>query len=130
MLVKNTPEYDLRHEISVIKNYLQDYSEFLIDSEIQNILYPGSISFAKIQSVKLDTKPSVSGILKAIKGQYLIFESGEVLNIRSHGGYEVDANNLLQIKQFYLYFLHFSCKHLISPSKRTTYVQKHIGYKK
>ncbi len=72
MLVKNTTEYDLRHEISVIKNYLQDYSEFLIESEIQNILYPGSISFAKIQSVKLDTKPSVSGILKAVKFHHVV----------------------------------------------------------
>lgn len=89
MLVKNTPEYDLHHEISKIKNYLQDYSQFLIDSEIQTIVYPGNLNAAKIQSVKLDTKPTISGILQAIKGQYLLFESGDVINIRSHGGYEV-----------------------------------------
>ncbi len=89
MLVKTLPEYDLRHEISIIQKYLHNYQEFLIKSEIQHITYPGSISSAKIQSVKLDTKPTISGILLAIKGQYLLFENGEVINIRSHGGYEV-----------------------------------------
>jgi len=89
MLVKTKPEYDLRHEISIIQKYLHDYSEFLIDSTIQTIVYPGNLNAAKIQSVKLDTKPTISGILQAIKGQYLLFDSGEVMNIRSHGGYEV-----------------------------------------
>ena len=29
------------------------------------------------------------GIIKSIKGQYIIFKNGDVLNIRKHTGYEI-----------------------------------------
>ena len=44
----------------------------------------------KIKSLSFDKTPLIEGKLIGIKGQYLIFEGGEVLNIRKHNGYSVE----------------------------------------
>lgn len=92
MLTKITAEYDLNQQTDIIHDYIQEFSEYLIQSPIQTIHFPGEIPQEKIHSVKLDTSPQISGILKAIKGQYLIFETGQVCNIRSHSGYEINLS--------------------------------------
>ncbi|MFP9114099.1 DUF2797 domain-containing protein [Flavobacterium sp. RHBU_3] len=43
----------------------------------------------KISSLNLSTTPNYSGMLTGIKGQYLIFEDGTVLNVRSYEGFTV-----------------------------------------
>ncbi len=43
----------------------------------------------KIKSINLDKTPSFKGVLKGIKGQYLIFEDNTVFNVRAHEGYYV-----------------------------------------
>ena len=50
--------------------------------------YPALSYPAKISSFNLDKNPLVEGRLDAIKGQYLILDSG-VINIRKYGGYLV-----------------------------------------
>jgi hypothetical protein len=45
-----------------------------------------------VKSVNLEKESTVEGVLAGIKGQYLIFESGIVLNIRNHSGYLVDIS--------------------------------------
>ena len=54
------------------------------------IEYPVSEYPEKVKSLNFDKTPLVSGILKGIKGQYLIFDCG-VLNIRKFSGYELIA---------------------------------------
>ena len=44
----------------------------------------------KILAFTLDKHPKFSGILQGIKGQYLCFQDGNVINIRNHEGYVVD----------------------------------------
>jgi hypothetical protein len=52
--------------------------------------YP-SIRFPeKVKSHNLDKEPIIEGTLEAIKGQYLLFEGGKVINIRKYGGYFVE----------------------------------------
>ncbi len=64
-----------------LKQYLHS------DNKIWEINYP-VISFPeKVTSVSFDKDPVISGILNGIKGQYLIFSDGRVLNIRKHNGY-------------------------------------------
>lgn len=46
----------------------------------------------KVKSTTLDRVNRVEGILIGIKGQYLIFGSGEVFNVRNHSGYLVELN--------------------------------------
>ena len=43
----------------------------------------------KVVSVSLDKVPEVSGTLAGIKGQYLIWKDGRVLNVRNHSGHHV-----------------------------------------
>ena len=54
-----------------------------------SIDYPVQAYPEKITSLNFDKEPVVSGILKGIKGQYLIFDSG-VINLRRFSGYEVE----------------------------------------
>ena len=54
-----------------------------------SIDYPVQAYPEKITSLSFDKEPVVSGTLKGIKGQYLIFDSG-VINLRRFSGYEVE----------------------------------------
>ena len=54
-----------------------------------SIDYPVQAYPEKISSLNFDKEPMVSGTLKGIKGQYLIFDSG-VINLRRFSGYEVE----------------------------------------
>jgi hypothetical protein len=57
------------------------------DDEITAIEYPLSDLPEKVKSIGFDKTPDIKGILKGIKGQYLVFENNSVLNIRKHNGY-------------------------------------------
>jgi len=57
------------------------------ENEVAHIHYPVLKYPEKIKSVNFDTEFNFNGILTGIKGQYLIFEDGNVLNIRKHNGY-------------------------------------------
>ena len=60
---------------------------FETDDHITPIEYPVLEYPLKLNSLSFDKQPLISGILKGIKGQYLIFDQGNVLNIRKHNGY-------------------------------------------
>jgi len=64
-----------------LQQYL--YSE----DQIWKISYPVLAFPEKIISVSFDKDPIISGNMNGIKGQYLIFSDGQVLNIRKHNGY-------------------------------------------
>lgn len=52
--------------------------------------YPMNMELDKITSFGFDKVNEYSGILKGIKGQYLVFEDGKVINIRKHSGYLIE----------------------------------------
>lgn len=83
---------ELLKQKSRIENLMQeDLAMFLSDDDhITHIIYPIARIPKKISSIKLDRTPLVAGTLAGIKGQYFIFDSGEVLNLRAHSGYEVE----------------------------------------
>lgn len=67
-----------------------DLTEFFSENdEIIQIHYPVLQYPEKVKSLSLDKTPLIEGRLSGIKGQYLIFEDGSVINIRKHTGYEV-----------------------------------------
>jgi len=71
----------------------QDFKNYAFeDDSLIEIQYPISKYPVKIKSVSFDRQAIVSGNLAGIKGQYLIFSSGEVINIRKHGGYRVELS--------------------------------------
>ncbi len=62
---------------------------FIDDNEITEINYPVIEYPVKVNSVNFDKEQNFEGKLSGIKGQYLIFYDGRVLNIRKHSGYVV-----------------------------------------
>ena len=71
----------------------QELQEFITeDDEITEITYPVLQYPAKVKSINFDKTPEFKAKLTGIKGQYLIFERGYVLNIRKHTGYYIKFN--------------------------------------
>ncbi len=60
----------------------------LEDETMVKISYPILEYPQKINSLSLEKDKKVGGVLKGIKGQYLLFDTG-VINIRSHTGYKI-----------------------------------------
>lgn len=75
----------------LLDNVPPDLREFLKFHEpVQHLNYPVLAYPKKVSSMKLDSTPIIDKKLTGIKGQYLIFEDGTVINIRSHSGYLVN----------------------------------------
>lgn len=62
------------------------------DNKIVTIDYPVENYPDNIKNIGFDKTPEIKGILSGIKGQYLIFEQGEVINIRKHNGYYLEIS--------------------------------------
>jgi hypothetical protein len=62
------------------------------ENTVTNIEYPMSKRIVDFKSFDLDKVELLSDILIGIKGQYLLFEKGSVINIRKYGGYLVSLN--------------------------------------
>ncbi|MGL1936427.1 MAG: DUF2797 domain-containing protein [Fibrobacterales bacterium] len=90
MLKNEVSELDLKAEREEIFKIIPDeFKQFLLkDAEPVEIVYPVEEYPSKIVSHNFDKEPVVHGILKGIKGQYLIFDTG-VINIRKFTGYTV-----------------------------------------
>jgi len=58
----------------------------VLDEKVVEINYPVLEYPTKVVSLSFDKTPIVEGVLRGIKGQYLIFDTG-VLNIRKFGSY-------------------------------------------
>jgi len=59
------------------------------DDTVVDLNYPCLSVPRKVISVALE-KQSLRGTLNGIKGQYLIFDQGNVINMRKYGGYIVE----------------------------------------
>jgi hypothetical protein len=86
------PDYEeaLRKIPILLPDILHQY--LLGNQSIEMLYYPVIAYPNKVTNIDLLKTPEVSGIIKGIKGQYLIFDDGKVLNIRRHSGFEVDIN--------------------------------------
>lgn len=67
-----------------VKPYFQNTS-----AKITTLSYPVLSYPTKIKSLNLDKTPNYEGVLKGIKGQYLLFDDGTVFNVRTYEGYVV-----------------------------------------
>lgn len=63
----------------------------LRDEEPMTLTYPVLAHPPKVMGMHLDKVPEVAGTLAGIKGQYLIWSDGRVLNVRNHSGYHVEV---------------------------------------
>ncbi len=92
MLTNNIDhEADLVKEKNTASGYLPEELALYLspDDEITEINYPVFQYPEKVKSLSFDKLETIGGKLSGIKGQYLIFSDGSVLNIRKHNGYLV-----------------------------------------
>ncbi len=87
-------EIDLLDEKWSLEDQLPgDILDYFSDDEtLWELNYPVLEYPTKVKSTSLDKTPIIEGILKGIKGQYLLFEGGEVFNVRKHSGYHVQIS--------------------------------------
>lgn len=93
-------EWLLAHEVWRAEEWLirppdnmtiQNETNILQNPEVYQIIYPISDNIPdKFQSLKLETTNYIEGLVTGIKGQYVIFDHGRVLNVRNHSGFVID----------------------------------------
>ena len=85
---------DLVEEKWSIEEHLpQDIVDYFSENdEIVELNYPVLDYPETVKSVSFDKQASIEGTLSGIKGQYLIFDDGRVLNVRKHAGYYVEIS--------------------------------------
>ena len=91
MLTNDVLDLDLAEERDKLEQYLPEEVRpyFLASNKETEISFPVEQYPKKIKSLNLDKKPKYSGVLKGIKGQYLLFEDNTVFNVRNWEGYVV-----------------------------------------
>lgn len=62
------------------------------NDEVLTLDYPVETYPQKVKSVGFDKQPDIGGVLQGIRGQYLFFEDGVVLNLRKHTSYQVELS--------------------------------------
>ena len=73
--------------IGALRADLQEH--LLHDAEPQAIRYPVLAYPPKVTSLSFEKQPVIGGTLMGIKGQYLLWEDGRVVNIRNQSGVHV-----------------------------------------
>ncbi|MEX0359428.1 MAG: DUF2797 domain-containing protein [Allomuricauda sp.] len=91
MLKNDIEDVDLAEWRDKLKTHIpEEVAGYFIDSNTETHLeFPVLQYPEKVKSLNLDKTPSYSGILKGVKGQYLIFEDQTVFNVRGNEGYYV-----------------------------------------
>ena len=84
-------EVDLLEVKDELLNYLPEYLQDFVcdDDDVYELFYPVEKYPIKVKSLNFDKTPNIGGKLKGIRGQYLIFDSGEVINLRKFTGYNI-----------------------------------------
>ena len=92
MLTNNLEDVDLAEERDKLFTFVPEVAKpYLIENNKETATdFPVEMYPTKVKSLNLDKMPSYSGVLKGVKGQYLIFEDGTVFNVRNWEGYVVD----------------------------------------
>jgi hypothetical protein len=94
MLKNETQEADLIQVKNDLKQFLpEEVKEYVLeDVEVLDLNFPVVQYPTKIKSLNLTKTPDFSGVLKGIKGQYLIFEDNTVFNVRNNEGIVVNLS--------------------------------------
>lgn len=89
MLTNDSKDVDLVAEKERLSQYIPDeVKEYYLDKNNSktHINFPVNEYPQKVKSLNLIKTPTYKGVLKGIKGQYLIFDDTTVFNVRSNEG--------------------------------------------
>ncbi len=91
MLKNEITDVDLAANRDNLKQYIPEEAlPYYIESKQETAIHFPVLSFpTKLKTLNLDKTPAFEGVLKGIKGQYLIFDNDTVFNVRSWEGYVV-----------------------------------------
>lgn len=91
MLTNEVDDLDLVEFRNRLRQYIpEEAAHYYIESNTETHMdFPVLQYPQKVKSLNLDKTPSYQGILKGIKGQYLIFEDNTVFNVRGSEGYVI-----------------------------------------
>ncbi|GAB2765466.1 DUF2797 domain-containing protein [Salinimicrobium soli] len=91
MLTNDLKDLDLAEIKESLKPYIpQEVQEYYLPASKElELKFPVEQYPEKIKTLNLVKNPFYEGVLKGIKGQYLIFEDGVVFNVRKHEGFLV-----------------------------------------
>ncbi len=71
----------------------EEFQQYLSENdEIWELSYPVNQFPEKVKSVNFLKQAETEAVLNGIKGQYLIFDNQQVVNIRKHTGFEVELS--------------------------------------
>lgn len=89
MLTNDIKDLNLEEEREKLKKYIPEETRqyYLEGNKELEIKFPVLQFPKKVKTLNLKKDPFYEGVLKGIKGQYLIFEDGTAFNVRSHEGY-------------------------------------------
>jgi len=91
MLTNDVDDEDLIAYRNKLKNYIPEEAldYYIENNEETHMIFPVMQYPEKVKSLNLGKTPHYKGLLKGIKGQYLIFEDNTVFNVRGNEGYVV-----------------------------------------
>lgn len=91
MLKNDIEDVDLVEWRNKLKAYIPDeVADYFIENNGETHLEFPVLQYPEtVKSLNLDKTPTYKGVLKGIKGQYLIFEDSTVFNVRGSEGYYV-----------------------------------------
>lgn len=91
MLKNEIEDVSLTEHRDNLSQYIPEEAKqyFIASNEETHIQFPVQRFPEKLKTLNLDKSPAYEGVLKGIKGQYLIFEDDTVFNVRSWEGYVV-----------------------------------------
>ncbi len=75
--------------ISFLPSQFEQYGK--AKAEVKEFKYPVIEYPQKVKSLKLEDRKELIGELVGIRGQYLFFKGGNVINLRKYSGFEVTA---------------------------------------
>jgi len=96
MLTNDITDLNLEEEREKLKDFIPEEAKeyYIANNKETEIKFPVQQFPEKVKSLNLIKNPFYEGVLKGIKGQYLIFEDGTVFNIRSNEGLVVEMKVL------------------------------------
>lgn len=97
MLTNDIVDLDLAEEREKLKEFIPEEAKeyYIANNKETEIKFPVHQFPEKVKSLNLVKNPFYEGVLKGIKGQYLIFEDGTVFNVRGNEGLVVELKVLV-----------------------------------
>jgi len=92
MLTNDILDLNLEEEREKLKEFIPEEAReyYIANNKETEIKFPVKQFPEKVKSLNLVKNPFYEGVLKGIKGQYLMFEDGTVFNVRGNEGLVVE----------------------------------------